>query len=230
MLRLQGTIYQGRCWCPLDAQEKVQNTIQELKRKKSSIAGCEFSPAGETKDLKPPTYFRLNDLTAPFQEIVNTYGVPRYREINPGLFTIATFPFLFGVMFGDIGHGALLLAFGVYLVWKKEEIEKSKGLLAGVLPARYLFLLQGFFAFYAGIIYNDFMAVPFNLFGSCYPRPEEGHHGPLMKEDRDCNYPLGVDPGWYGTNNELTFLNSLKMKLSIVLGVAHMTFGNFFDE
>ena len=46
------------------------------------------------------------------KEIVNTYGVPRYREINPGYFTVITFPFLFGMMFGDIAHGILLFIFG----------------------------------------------------------------------------------------------------------------------
>lgn len=45
------------------------------------------------------------------KEIVNTYGIPRYREANPGLFTIVTFPFLFAVMFGDMGHGLLLFLF-----------------------------------------------------------------------------------------------------------------------
>ena len=33
-----------------------------------------------------------------FQNIVNTYGIPRYGEVNPGIFTIVTFPFLFGIM------------------------------------------------------------------------------------------------------------------------------------
>ncbi len=47
---------------------------------------------------------------------MNTYGIPRYREVNPGLFTIAFFPFLFGVMFGDIGHGGILLLFGIYMM------------------------------------------------------------------------------------------------------------------
>ena len=78
----------------------------------------------------PPTYFKTNKFTAPYQvcrtsvnypcprwrpphhrrlcwclqSIVDTYGVPRYKEVNPGLFTIITFPFLFGVMYGDIGE------------------------------------------------------------------------------------------------------------------------------
>jgi len=53
----------------------------------------------------PPTHFTTNKFTYGYQEFVNTYGIPRYREANPALFTAATFPFLFGVMYGDIGHG-----------------------------------------------------------------------------------------------------------------------------
>jgi len=32
--------------------------------------------------------------------------------------TTVTFPFFFGVMFGDIAHGLLLFLFGIYLVFK----------------------------------------------------------------------------------------------------------------
>jgi V-type H+-transporting ATPase subunit a len=46
---------------------------------------------------------------------VSTYGIPNYKEVNPSVFAIVTFPFLFGVMFGDIGHGAVLLLVGALM-------------------------------------------------------------------------------------------------------------------
>ena len=52
----------------------------------------------------------------------------------------------------------------------------------------------------------------------------------LIKE-RDT-YPFGVDPAWHGSRSELPFLNSLKMKISILLGVAQMNLGiimSFFN-
>lgn len=73
----------------------------------------------------PPTLIPENEFIFPFQEIVNTYGVPQYGEINPAIFTIVTFPFLFGVMFGDAGHGMIMLLFGLFLVLGKEYIKES---------------------------------------------------------------------------------------------------------
>ena len=66
-------------------------------------------------NIKTPTKIMTNEFLEPFQSIVNTYGVPEYKEVNPAYFTIVTFPFLFGVMFGDVAHGGLLFLFASYL-------------------------------------------------------------------------------------------------------------------
>jgi V-type H+-transporting ATPase subunit a len=98
---------------------------------------------------------------------VNTYGIPRYKEINPGFFTLITFPFMFGVMFGDIAHGGLLLTFGLFLIFKEDSLKNSP-IFSIMLPFRYLLALMGFFACYCGFIYNDFTSISLDIFGSCY--------------------------------------------------------------
>jgi V-type H+-transporting ATPase subunit a len=57
---------------------------------------------------------------------VDTYGVPQYKEANPAVLTMATFPFFFGVMFGDMGHGSILASFGLFLVFNYETLKKNK--------------------------------------------------------------------------------------------------------
>lgn len=89
-----------------------------------------------------------------------------YKEVNPAIFANITFPFLFGVMFGDIGHGGLLLTAGIMLVLFNEKIKKSS--LAAASQLRYLILMMGIFAFYNGWIYNELFAIPLDTFGSCY--------------------------------------------------------------
>jgi V-type H+-transporting ATPase subunit a len=46
-----------------------------------------------------------------------------YKEVNPAIFAIVTFPFLFGVMFGDIGHGGLMFIFGLILVLFDDKVK-----------------------------------------------------------------------------------------------------------
>jgi V-type H+-transporting ATPase subunit a len=128
--------------------------------------------------LNPPTYFEINEFVWPFHEVVVTYGTPSYKEVNPTVFNIVTFPFLFGIMFGDIGHGALLFLFGIYLCLKNEDLKYSESPLRHFLPIRHMLFMMGFFATYAGFIYNDMMSLPLNLFGSCYME-EKGPDGKL---------------------------------------------------
>ncbi len=181
----------------------------------------------------PPTHFTTNKFTYGYQEFVNTYGIPRYREANPALFTAATFPFLFGVMYGDIGHGLFLFCAGLYLLWKEKENDKAKlGEMAGGLHSgRYMIAMMGFFAVYAGFIYNDMFSLGLNLFtsrwkfeGQEYYNVEDGAVAELTSDygSAAAVYPFGLDPMWHVAQNELLFFNSFKMKLSVILGIIQM--------
>ena len=75
---------------------------------------------------QPPTYFCNNMVTGCFQEIVDAYGMARYREANPMPFTVVTFPFLFAVMFGDMGHGLLMLLFAAWMLINEKKMLKQQ--------------------------------------------------------------------------------------------------------
>jgi V-type H+-transporting ATPase subunit a len=181
----------------------------------------------------PPTYFTTNKFTYGYQEFVNTYGIPRYREANPALFTAATFPFLFGVMYGDIGHGLFLFSAGLYLLWNEKANDKARlgEMAAGLHAGRYMIAMMGFFAVYAGFIYNDCFSLGLNLFGSRWSfygqedgEVEEGAVATPIADygDPATVYPFGLDPVWHVSSNELLFFNSFKMKLSVILGIIQM--------
>ena len=199
-----------------------------------------------------PTYINVNDLTYPFQEIVNQYGIPNYFEINPGYFTIITFPFLFGIMFGDMGHGLILLIITIYLFYLANKGRRNNVINSDILPQnnfeqnildsnedsmlkscvqfRYFFLICSIFAIFCGLMYNEFFSIPLDFFGTCYNQVKDGMlilNKTKIDEDnvKKCVYPIGLDPSWIGKQNELTFTNSLKMKLSIIVGVLHMLLG-----
>ncbi|XP_065007349.1 V-type proton ATPase subunit a3-like [Musa acuminata AAA Group] len=215
-------------WSPVFATSQIQDALQRATYDSNSQVGSIFQVL-HTKE-SPPTYFQTNKFTSAFQEIVDAYGIAKYQEANPGVYTIVTFPFLFAVMFGDWGHGMCLLLATLMLIFREKKLSSQKlgDIMEMMFGGRYVILMMALFSIYTGLIYNEFFSVPFEMFGrsayacrdlSCRDATTEG----LVKV-REA-YPFGVDPKWHGSRSELPFLNSLKMKMSILLGVAQMNLG-----
>ncbi|OIW03943.1 hypothetical protein TanjilG_30219 [Lupinus angustifolius] len=299
----------GEGWCPIFAKTQIQEALQRASFDSSSQVGIIFHPMDSVES--PPTYFRTNIFTSPYQEIVDAYGVARYQEANPAVYTTIIFPFLFAVMFGDWGHGICLLLGALVLIARESKLNTQKlgSFMEMLFGGRYVLLLMSLFSIYCGLIYNEFFCVPFHIFGasaykcrdsSCryqfvpqmiflnslfgylsflivlkwctgsqadlyhvmiymflsptenlgenqlfwgqrplqivllllaliavpwmlFPKPSDAHTVGLVKYKDP--YPFGVDPSWRGSRSELAFLNSLKMKMSILFGVVHMNLG-----
>ncbi|KAD6119220.1 hypothetical protein E3N88_10491 [Mikania micrantha] len=219
-------------WCPVFAINEIQNVLQRATVDSNSQVGAIFEILHAKES--PPTYFRTNKFTSAFQEIVDAYGVAKYQEANPGLYTIVTFPFLFAVMFGDWGHGICLFLASLFLILREKKYSSQKlgDIMEMAFGGRYVIILMSIFSIYTGLIYNEFFSVPFELFGrSAYDCRDSSCRDSTtigMIKVRNT-YPFGVDPMWHGTRSELPFLNSLKMKMSILLGVAQMNLGIFLS-
>lgn len=217
-------------WIPTRCIDQLQQAVKEaVSGTGLPSAMIEINPNAPLRTPGvPPTTFPINKFTAAFQGIVDTYGVPRYKEVNPGLFTIISFPFLFGVMYGDVGHGMLIVIGALLLILfeSRLSIRAARGRMGEVLTlifgGRYILLLMGFFAVYVGSIYNETFSIPVGVFSSGF---SESHTPSYHWELGNQPFPYGLDAVWPHKQNELAFHNSFKMKLAIIIGVTQMTFG-----
>jgi V/A-type H+-transporting ATPase subunit I len=65
--------------------------------------------------LQVPSVVRHSWFLRPIVQLVKTYGVPRYGEIDPTLLFAITFIAMYGMMFGDVGHGLVIALAGLAL-------------------------------------------------------------------------------------------------------------------
>jgi len=218
-------------WCPEADLHDLRRALQEGSRESGATIPS-FMNTIPTKET-PPTLIRTNKFTEGFQNIVDAYGVGSYREVNPALFTIITFPFLFAVMFGDFGHGFVMFLFALLLVLNENHprLNQSQEIMRMFFNGRYILLLMGLFSVYTGLIYNDCFSKSVNLFGSGWnvSAMYSSGHGPaergkmvlwndtIVRHSRVLQldpsvpgvfqgpYPLGIDPIWNLATNRLTF-------------------------
>ncbi|XP_026186546.1 T cell immune regulator 1, ATPase H+ transporting V0 subunit a3b [Mastacembelus armatus] len=239
----------AEAWCPVTKLPELQNALREGGRKSGSGVDSFYNRLPSS--TSPPTLFPLNSFTVGFQNIVDAYGVASYREVNPALYTIITFPFLFAIMFGDVGHGLLMTLAALWMVLEEKDPKlrnNSNEIFKMMFGGRYLILLMGLFSIYTGAIYNECFSRGLNTFGSTWhvrPMFEKNiwnasvlagnqylSMDPVVSGVFTSPYPFGIDPVWGLANNKLTFLNSYKMKMSVIIGIIHMTFGvclSFFN-
>ncbi|XP_054726243.1 V-type proton ATPase 116 kDa subunit a 1 isoform X2 [Anastrepha obliqua] len=226
----------AECWVPvLDIE-----TIQLALRRGTERSGSSVPPILNRMQTfeNPPTYNRTNKFTKAFQALIDAYGVASYREMNPAPYTIITFPFLFAVMFGDLGHGSIMALFGLWMIRKEKGLaaQKTTNEIWNIFfGGRYIIFLMGVFSMYTGLIYNDVFSKSLNIFGSHWhvnynkTTVLNNKHLQLNPSTIDYEgdpYPIGMDPVWQvATANKIIFQNSYKMKISIILGVVHMIFG-----
>ncbi|XP_021921391.1 V-type proton ATPase 116 kDa subunit a isoform X3 [Zootermopsis nevadensis] len=225
----------AECWVPVLDLETIQLALRRGTERSGSSVPPILNRMESFED--PPTYNRTNKFTYGFQVLIDAYGVATYREVNPAPYTIITFPFLFAIMFGDLGHGLLMALFAGWMVLREKPLaaKKSDSEIWNIFfGGRYVILLMGLFSMYTGFVYNDIFSKSLNIFGS-YWTVNYNKSTVVTNKDLQLNpstddyyqhpYPIGLDPVWQVAENKIIFMNAYKMKISIIVGVFHMLFG-----
>ena len=144
-------------WVPTSKLEALKRQLKQI----SKNIVIEATPSQQRGSMthSVPVALENSGMFSAFQGLVTTYARPRYEEIDPTVLMTITFPLLFGAMFGDVGHGLLLLLLGWLLNSKKVNALKGMASLGPIIVA------CGAVAVVFGFLYGS-------LFGS-----EEYFHG-----------------------------------------------------
>jgi V/A-type H+-transporting ATPase subunit I len=65
------------------------------------------------RGVMPPTKHAEHASTAALRPLVSTYATVPYRDLDPTWFAAIAYMAMFGMMFGDVGHGMALVLLGV---------------------------------------------------------------------------------------------------------------------
>ena len=135
-------------WIAADEAAAIRRRLHDLVGGRFVV---ETADPGDVPEEEIPVLVKHSRLLRPFQMLVAAYGLPAYGELEPTLFVAVTFLVMFGMMFGDIGHGLVLVLAGVGVrLWATKEQVRDAGILlisAGGASIVFGFLYGGFFGF-----------------------------------------------------------------------------------
>jgi len=99
-------------WVP---ERRVEETVGKINLMTNDCSLVNVTKP-ETDD-NVPVALENPEIVKPFESITESFGLPSYNEIDPTIFIALSFPLIFGMMFGDVGHGLVISLVG-YLIWK----------------------------------------------------------------------------------------------------------------
>ncbi len=99
-------------WLPSSKKSGLEKAITDACEQRCYLKWLE---AGNKEALGDdiPIQFNNPPVLAPFQMLVSNFGVPKYGTIDPTPFVMPLYLAMFGVMFADVGQGAVLTILGL---------------------------------------------------------------------------------------------------------------------
>jgi len=165
-------------WVPGKKMDDLKRVVQEASSGFSASLCLETkkqeSHKGEEVKL-PPTLLRNPRIAYVYEKIATAFGVPNYYEVDPSVFMLLSFPIIFGLMFGDIGQGLVLLVLTLLLYMLKRRNLKTSEIFNYLIQGSPLLVMCSISSVFFGFLYGEFFG--FELYNE-----EATHYFPLVEE------------------------------------------------
>jgi V/A-type H+-transporting ATPase subunit I len=136
-------------WVPREKTEALTSAIRLRTEGRAIVEVTEADKlAGKIgADVEIPVLFKQPPFLKPFEMLVQGYGTPAYRAVDPTVFVGITFLFMFGMMFGDVGHGLVLVGAGILLALRSARWREAGklGVYCGAASVAFGLLYGSFF-------------------------------------------------------------------------------------
>jgi len=165
-------------WVPEKKMDDLKRVVQEASSGFCAIVRLETKPQqgheGEGAKL-PPTLLRNPRIAYVYERIATAFGVPNYYEVDPSVFMLFSFPIIFGLMFGDVGQGLVLLVLTLLLYMLKRRNVKTSEIFTYLIQGSPLLVMCSISTIFFGFLYGEFFG--FELYNK-----EATHYFPLVEE------------------------------------------------
>ncbi len=118
LLTLQG-------WVPESRMDEIEAELQGKMRYPFQLL---FESPGREELSQVPTKLRQNWLLKPFNQLIGQFGLPQYGEYDPGILFALSYTLMFGMMFGDIGHGGIIVFAALLFIRRMPALTVIAGL------------------------------------------------------------------------------------------------------
>ncbi len=143
-------------WVPQEDYAELERIVESATNGRAFVSKVEMKEEDE-KDI--PIEYNNSKTTAPFQEIMDLYSRPSYKEIDPTALIFISFPLFYGMILGDMGYALFLMtvAFIIKKAISSDAVKSLMNILIWCQVSAFLFgILYGeIFGFSIASVHTD---------------------------------------------------------------------------
>ena len=107
-------------WIPKKKRKDIERFLEDFKRNTNAKLVVSFSKPSEHE--KPPSIFRNPKLFKAYESLTRQYGIPSPHETDPTIISAFLWTIMFGIMFPDWGQGLVIMAMGIWFMFRKKPL------------------------------------------------------------------------------------------------------------